>query len=884
MTVFFAPQAERRTLKTLALKKTLASAILGTIASAPLILSAHDSPIQPSPYVLEEIHVSAQKREEKLQQVPLSITAFSGANLNAVGAQTITDIGRMTPGVEMINESYTQPEHTIRGVHTTDFTIGSDPSIAVYTDGIYSARGGAAELALYDVERIEILKGPQGTLWGRNATGGAIHLISKKPVWHQEGRIRLSAGNDRKRDASFTYNTPINDTLAGRISGMVNRRAGHLENISGPNLNDIDNQSFRAALRWIPDDQNEVIWRTEYSTLQQNSGTVFTTTPNVYAAGQVDQPYDPFGPVVVDRVSSEQQEHFSSTIEAVHDFAAFTLTSLTGYRSLNVRYVNDEDGSSDPGHSFVSDNTNKQTLLSQELRLNGEHDAIIWTLGANFTREDISHHSKAYFNRDTLENFALYSALQNDPDALAAISPLLSAANLGLPPAPTDQALANAINPIRSHLQQFGLNGIATAAFTANLYQQQTAPSDGSLGSGNFGGLHGIASSGDCPGGPYSSAGAAADALGKSFAIACALLPQVQNRLGSAPWLEQAYNTGTYNSFALYADATVALTDQTNLTGGVRYSYDDKQFSLNTGYTPENFYYRAVPSLGGLTLPLGLALYNNGLDGKFITQHWQQDWHSFSGRIVLDHHPSDTLMLFGSLSTGFKAGGFNSLSFGPSVDPAFDQEEVINYELGVKSDLFDQRLRLNVSAFYYEYSNKQDLELVGSPLPSYNVLLADARGHGAEMEALWSTSEAWLLSTNYSYLDTTIVSDNSAVQTEKDRQGQPLSHAPRHKINLRAQYSHSLAHLGGLMWRLDYHWSSERVGQPTGEAIDSFALTNARVTWTSPQQQWQLSSWVNNLTNERLIADYVGPAKAIGSHTAWRYPERMYGLDLTFHY
>ena len=139
--------------------------------------------------VIEEIIVTAQKRAENVMDVPIAITAYSGEALEQLGTRNLTDIGRFTAGVDMNNDKSLQPTYSIRGVETNDWTIGSDPAVAVYVDGVYAARGAGAEAAFIDVERVEVLKGPQGTLFGRNATGGAIHIITTKPVFETEGRV-----------------------------------------------------------------------------------------------------------------------------------------------------------------------------------------------------------------------------------------------------------------------------------------------------------------------------------------------------------------------------------------------------------------------------------------------------------------------------------------------------------------------------------------------------------------------------------------------------------------------------------------------------------------------------------------------------------------------
>ena len=177
--------------------------------------------------LIEEVIVTAQKRAENVMDVPIAITAFSGDALEKLGTRSLTDIGRFTAGVDMNNNKSLQPTYSIRGVETNDWTIGSDPAVAVYVDGVYAARGAGAEAAFVDVERIEVLKGPQGTLFGRNATGGAIHILTHKPSQETEARVKLTGGDYRRRNIEAMYNTPLSETVALRVTGSVLRRDGY---------------------------------------------------------------------------------------------------------------------------------------------------------------------------------------------------------------------------------------------------------------------------------------------------------------------------------------------------------------------------------------------------------------------------------------------------------------------------------------------------------------------------------------------------------------------------------------------------------------------------------------------------------------------------------
>jgi len=638
---------------------------------------------------------------------------------------------------------------------------------------------------------------------------------------------------------------------------------------------------------WTPSEETEVIWRGEYSDLSQNSGTVYTTTESVYNAGNVNEAYDLYGDISTDVTSLEERDLFGTSIEINHDFENFTLTSISSYRSMNVNFINDEDGSSDPGHYFASENTDDQDQFSQEFRFTGETENMKWTVGAGYSKEHVDHTTFASTNTNTLENFAIYNGLLGDVDALTAINPALTGAALGIDSGSSEQEIAEVINGARAMLQGAGADGIVLAGFLAPQFAAAPDPIPG--GSGNpFGGLNGVS----CAGGGQPSAGVFANnaLLGGATpsqavqaATAACLLPQVQAGLSNDPrWVESVRNTGSYESMAVYGDFTYSLNEQMNLSAGLRYTYDEKDFTVQTGYNSDNAFF--TDPLGN-PIAQGLFFFNNGVDGENVVQEYNEDWDALSGRLVLDYFINDNTMVYGSLSTGFKSGGFNSLGFGPSVEPSFDQEEVTNFELGFKGDFFDGSLRFNAAAYYYEYENKQDLVLIGpaNAIPSYNITTSDAEGQGVDLEVYWSITEQLFVSANYSYLDTEIT-DYTIVAGEDDITGDPLANTPENKFYIMGEYTIPFEETGDLVLRTDYSWTDERVGQLRGESIDDFFLINARATFNSADDSWAVAAWVNNVTDEEDLRDFTGPASAIGSHTVARRNPRMYGVDVTYRF
>jgi len=802
--------------------------------------------------VIEEVIVTAQKREESVQNVPISITALSGDSLGKLSTRYLSDIGRFTAGVEMSTNKALQPVYNIRGIDTDDFTVGSDPAVAIYVDGVYAARGGGAEVAFADLKRVEVLKGPQGTLYGRNATGGAIHLISNAPVFEQEGKLQFTLGNEGRQDVELVYNQPLSDTFAVRLVGVSRNRDGVLHNLAGGDLNEENQDAFRLSARWQPTQDTDAVLRIDYSEMDQHSAAIYTQIPAVFESANPGQPFDMFGDVSHDLRNIEKRDMLGVVLQVDHQLDDMTLTSITGWREFETELTEDVDGSNNPDYYFGTSNPDNNDYFSQELRLTGESGELKWTLGAGYTEESVDRTTGALFNVSAFESFATFSALTSGQ--LDAFLPFLGVNPAHIPNL-TESELAGYVPVIRG-LNRAGTNpgvpgcnfgiscdGIFISSLVDVLIQGSGAPSPGVT------------------------------------TILGALQPRIA---GYEPWNEFVESSGAYQSWAIYGDATYAVTDRLNVTAGMRYTYDEKTFDLFTQY--RNF---LLPGL-----PIGLAFFNSG---QFMLDESQsEEWDAISGRLVFDYHFQDRAMLFASVSTGFKSGGFNSLNFGPEFDTSYDEEEVINFEVGTKGSYLDGTLQLNASLYKYEYDNLQELDLVGKPpvaiIPSYILRNSDAEGHGFEVEFQWYLTDNWYLAGNYGYLETkytnyTII-EGAGETGADDQSGEPRVDTPENKANLSVGYDFALG--GGLTGaaRVDYTWIDDRVGSivdPT-KKIAAYELVNVRVDVLSPSESLVFSLWGTNVFDEGVIVEFGSNGERLGSLAGARNLPRLFGVDLTYNF
>tara|TARA_R110001599_G_scaffold353847_1_gene599998 strand:- start:3423 stop:4241 length:819 start_codon:yes stop_codon:yes gene_type:complete len=257
-------------------KKPVAILILSLLAPAVASTTQAQEAGRSVSRMLEEVMVTARKREEGLQEAPIAISAFTGESLEARGITQLNDIQNMTPNLTFYNYT-TEGAATnnasvfIRGVGQSDFAPTAEPGVGLYVDGVYIGRTVGSTLDLVDLERIEVLRGPQGTLFGRNTIGGALNVFSKKPHDELDGRAEVTVGTDNRLEGALYANVPLTDQLFSNFSLLHKEQDGYVTNItSGQDLGDTDTTGARVGLLWQPADTLEVRVSGDYSSSDQN--------------------------------------------------------------------------------------------------------------------------------------------------------------------------------------------------------------------------------------------------------------------------------------------------------------------------------------------------------------------------------------------------------------------------------------------------------------------------------------------------------------------------------------------------------------------------------------------------------------------------------------
>jgi len=363
----------------------------------PLMLgmSALTSPFTYS-QSLEEVIVTAERRSESSQDVPLAVTTFSGDRISASGMSGIGDIALETPNLTFTQFNIAEPQLYLRGVGSSSDSAGADPTVSMFLDGVYIGRSGGGISDLYDLDRIEVLRGPQGTLYGRNVTGGAISIFTKKPTDEFEAKAGATVGNHGLTMFRAYANGGLTDNLAGKISLSKRDRDGYTDNVtSGQEHDNADNLSLRGQMLWSASDATDILFSADYSTDETNGGcrdiialddpaqadnTFITIIRQSIADVGVDDPRK-CGQSLI-QFAEKDVSGFS--MEVNHDFGGAQLTSITAYREADYEWVQELAGLDSPPMSLsVQANEEEQSdQLSQEFRLSSSSDNFFWVVGA----------------------------------------------------------------------------------------------------------------------------------------------------------------------------------------------------------------------------------------------------------------------------------------------------------------------------------------------------------------------------------------------------------------------------------------------------------------------------------------------------------------------
>ncbi len=656
--------------------------LLAQAVSTALIAGVASSPLLAQELALEEIIVTATKRAESVMDVPLAITAMSGEFIRDVNLNDIKDLIAFTPGVTGNSKDSFVDFVSVRGIRTIDYGNGGDPSISFYKNGLYQGRTGSAVSSLYDIERAEVLRGPQGFLFGRNSVSGAMNIITAKPnVEETGGFAELDVGERGVLVFEGAVSVPVSDTFALRLAGYHSEEDGFVENLAGgPDLIAHDKQAFRLSGRYQTDKVTTDFFF-EYEDRDQ-TGTVYRQTGrgnafNVHHTrinGDVPIEVSSDGRVVNNDNSLDsidQTEIFSTGLFIDYDMGWGIFSSITGFKDHDYEYIEDFDAS--PLIIFNYGQDQEGDYFEQEFRVtSSSDDPLSWYAGASYYMENIDTIFLGQQAEDAYCNgYWFYPTCQEWGD---------------------------------TYLQYDMDMGVTTYSDTLIYYwgtDTWTSSPDGLINDRN-------------------------------------------------------HIIGKYNGYSAYVDLSYEFSDSFDVSVGVRYSYDEKEFSQEVLPDPGN-------SLLAFKVQTGFSTPNGPLVDT-------QDWDKVTWRVVANWRPNETTLLFGSVTTGYKPGGFDSFNPQPGpncdadlpfglcvVDSAVDKpraygpETVTSFEVGYKGTIMDGRMQISANAFFYDYEDLQ--ALVSEGLRNFIDNVGQVDGTGVEIDVRTALTDNFQVRVGGSWFD-----------------------------------------------------------------------------------------------------------------------------------
>ncbi len=689
---------------------------------------------QTTPGELEEVVVTAQRRGERLQDVPITVTVLDARQIQQARVHQVGDVANRTPGLSFDAYPASQPRLAIRGIGSSDRGAAGDPSAAVFLDEIYLGRPAAVAFDAFDVERIEILKGPQGTLYGRNVVGGAVNVISRKadPSAFDAG-AELSVGNYQQLDGAGFVNAPLADGKAAiRASGSWRTHDGYVRNtFTGNRVEDQDTSSARLQFVGEPSESVRVSFTLD--------GTRDRATGPAQHVLDLDPGADEaiFWTVDRDRDRTagstdgfQDRDTWGARLQLDWDVSFATLTYLGSYRDLKYDTYYDFDGGNDSTNliDIAGANIERSDFYSNELRLASlPGSGVSWVAG--------------------VYNFG------SDTDRLDTLDLTIA---------------GDALNEI---------------------YTQRA----------------------------------------------------------------------TLDSYAVFGDLTVPLTDRFSVTAGARYSKDEKEYRVSN---------TAGAAIVRADEPFDVTVAKN--------------YDAATYRLGASFTPVEDHLLYVMISRGFKSGGFQDTP-ASAVDAAddFEPEYATQYELGQKSTFAGGKLIWNNTLFLLDYTDLQTRRVLDN-LAIVTDNAGEATIKGYETYLTWRAFAGARLTVSYAYTDATF--DEFSPEPGVNYAGNRISRTPEHKVVVSPSYELLLPRGATLSFAADYSYESRIFDDNSNmgpEMREPTHFVDARVIYGSAGDKWAVSLWGKNLTDE-LTRSFQGTF--LGANFGAYNPPRTYGATFYWNY
>jgi iron complex outermembrane receptor protein len=761
--------------------------------------------------MLEEIVVTAQKRAENLQEVPVSVSAISGSAVEMFRFRDAADITAQIPNLQATTTAGDGfPIFSLRGVAMNDFSFNQASPVASYVDEVYKGNPAIQGVQIFDLERIEVLRGPQGTLYGKNSTGGAVNFITRKPSFEgSNGYITVGLGDYSRKEASGAFETDlVEDVLAMRLAGTWTEVDGWFEN-KNPGVDDanaVDEYGVRLSIAWRPTDSLEAIVRytktdqeaVNYGIQPQNIEEIGTGVGGglygLYNALGVSDQTDYFRENLDYREmesNSDRKRELSNdgvSVTVNWDLSdQYSLTSITSWDDGDIYNPEDADGSTlrvlEPTYSGDA------TQYTQDLRITSDLDgAFNFIAGVYGSKEEISNATNIGFWQDVDMNADGNLEFLDCAD-------VVSVTFFGGAATPSGAAMEDTLNGLGLSMADFAPAG---CQFDNEFDQDRT-------------------------------------------------------------------------SYAAYFDGNYALNNSWTLRAGLRYTNDKTELS--------NFSARILGSDG---TPVANTIPGDPVDpyAKVADQDFSDD--EWTGKIGIDYMSESGMLVYASASHGYRSGAYNAQAFqDPSELTQVDPEELDAFEVGIKHELMDGRVRLNGAAFFYTYENQQFINVDSATLAQTLINIEESEIKGLELELDAALLENLTIQAGLGYLDTEVT---DGVLSGIDLEGNKLILAPELNFNLAVNWDIARTKIctiglnASATYVDDFYFdvfNTDRFAQ------DGYWLSNARLQLTGNEENWHVAGWVKNLGDEEYATSAIDLSD-FGFDYAHIGAPRTYGIELRY--
>ncbi|MDE0950891.1 MAG: TonB-dependent receptor [Halioglobus sp.] len=710
---------------------------------------------------LEEVVVTATKRAASLQDIPITVNAISEKTIREAGITDIVDVAALVPALTVsTNINPFASALRIRGFGTSQNDPSLEASVAFLVDGVYMGRSGLGMSDLTDIERIEVLQGPQGTLYGKNSNAGVISVITKNPNMEEtEGYVETSFGDYSMQKYVGSVTGPITDTLGYLVAGSWHEHDGWLKSNTGDDLNAAQDWNARGKIRWQPTDLLSIQLTASHvdrdtSCCAADATQTSAVTDQLIAQGLPVPKNDAFNyKNNVDVDSNFDLKSDAANIKMDYELDSATLTSLTSWNDYDYKTSTDADRSELAILALVDDKYTGE-LWTQELRLTSDIDGPLqYILGGFYANEKLTR---------------------------------------------------------------------------------------GGTGEG-------VAKIGD----DIIAVGGASTGLGPGFGVLV--------QPGDTVFIDNSWKT---ESYAIFGQSTYNFSERWAATLGLRYTNEDKEASLFA----EPVSTAAAAATGAALVQLAFA----PVDDSF---HRNSD--GFTWLANLTFFMTDEIMMFTSVSTGSKSGGFNGVA-GEGAPREFDDEDTTNYELGIKSQLLDNRLQINGSIFYTKFKELQFLAQQPAGVGTFVSNAAEGTSAGVDLNFSAAPWDFLMLSGGLQYLDAQYGSG------ELDDQGFDVPYAPHWSGNFAATLMLPVAK-GVSYLRGDYSYMSDHFTNPTyqvSSAEQDKTRVNVRLGWRN--ENWDGALWVKNATDNAYSSLAAAPIAYSGTQAQFLAAPRTYGVTVRY--